>query len=152
MGLFGGDLAAWLFTPETRLVAGAGLLAVTVLTAAAGYRREGATRGWRVDAGETLILWVFFLTVPPLVAIDVYFCVWHSLRHILRAAADGDRPGTLSTLLRGFARDAAPLALVALVLLTAFLVLGPVSPTTPTETMAVYIVFIAVLPLPPSPW
>jgi Brp/Blh family beta-carotene 15,15'-monooxygenase len=38
---------------------------------------------WR-DAGELVLLWVFFWRVPPVMAVGVYFCLWHSARHIGR--------------------------------------------------------------------
>jgi Brp/Blh family beta-carotene 15,15'-monooxygenase len=147
--LFGADLAVtWLFAPGTRLVGGAAFLAVTVGTLAAGYRQAGATRGWRVDAGETALLWTFFLAVPPLVAVGVYFCVWHSLRHVLRVAAADGETATVGAGLRRFAREAAPLTALSLVLLVGFGALVPATPSTPAELAALYLVFVAVLTLP----
>ena len=147
--LFGTELAvAWLFAPETRLVGGAAFLAVTVATLAAGYRVAGAARGWRVDAGETALLWVVFLTVPPLVAVGVYFCVWHSLRHVLRVASADEAATTVRGGLWQFAREAAPLTALALAFLVGFGALVPASPSTPAELAGLYLVFVAVLTLP----
>jgi len=36
------------------------------------------------DFGEISLLTVYFLTVPPIFAVGLYFCVWHSARHIAR--------------------------------------------------------------------
>jgi Brp/Blh family beta-carotene 15,15'-monooxygenase len=81
---FGARVGAWpLFDPGVRLALGAGFAAVTVLALARGYRR-GPGRGWRVDAAEVGLLWVCFLFVPPVLAVGVYFCLWHSVRHIAR--------------------------------------------------------------------
>ncbi len=146
--LFGADLtAAWLFAPTTRLVGGAAFLAVTVATLLAGRAAADDRRGWRVDAGETALLWTLFLTVPPLAAVGVYFCAWHSLRHVLRVvAADGTT--AVRSGLRRFAREAAPLTVLALGFLVGFGALVPASPSTPAELSGLYLVFIAVLTLP----
>jgi len=147
--LFGADLSAtWLFSPGTRLLGGAAFLAVTVGTLAAGYRRGGATGGWRVDAGETSLLWLFFLSVPPLVAVGVYFCIWHSLRHVLRVAAADGETATVGAGLSKFAREAAPLTALALAFFVGFGILVPASPSTPAELAGLYLVFVAVLTLP----
>ncbi|MFB6119568.1 MAG: Brp/Blh family beta-carotene 15,15'-dioxygenase [Halobacteriaceae archaeon] len=149
VGLFGVDFTVWwLFAAETRLAAGALFLALTGLVLVWGYRRGGATRAWRVDAGETALLWLFFATVSPLVAIGVYFCVWHSLRHVLRVSVVGGDATTARATLAGFTRDAAPLTAVALLFLVVFAALVPVSPTRPGEYVGLYLVFVAVLTLP----
>ncbi|RCU46871.1 beta-carotene 15,15'-dioxygenase [Haloplanus salinus] len=151
VALFGRDLGAvWLVAPDTRVVLGAAFAGVTVATLAAGYRDDAA---WRLDAAETLLLWAYFLVVPPLVAIGVYFCVWHSLRHVgrLMGVDDGARAafrarGTLAALART-GRDAAPLTAVSVVTLVAVGVVAGVD-TDPRVLAALYLVFIAVLTLP----
>lgn len=164
VGLFGSEFSvAWLFAMETRILGGGLFFALTVATLAVGYRRN-ASHGWRVDAGETALLWVFFLTVPPLVAIGVYFCVWHSLRHVFRVVSvDGGEASNASrhssddtldgrndtrVLFGRFARDAAPLTALALVFLVGFGLSLPVTPRSPAELLGTYLVFIAVLTLP----
>ena len=85
--------------------------------------------------------------MPPLAAVGVYFCVWHSLRHVLRViAADGT--ATVRAGLGRFAREAAPLTVLALVFLVGFGAVVPASPSTPAELSGLYLVFIAVLTLP----
>lgn len=150
VALFGRELSApWLFAWETRAAVGGAFLSVTLLTLAGGYRRGGWRRGWRVDAGETALLWLFFLTVPPLVAIGVYFCVWHSLRHVLRVVAVDDAAGRATRArFRRFLREAAPLTALALLLLVGFGLAVP-GPVASVEGLAaLYLVFIAVLTLP----
>jgi Brp/Blh family beta-carotene 15,15'-monooxygenase len=152
VALFGRELyAAWLFAPDVRLAGGLAFAALTVGTLAAGYRADD--RGWRRDAAETGLLWAYFLVVPPLVAIGVYFCVWHSLRHVGRLIGvdDGARTafetrGALAALYRT-GRDAAPLTAVSIVLLAGVGVVAGVD-TEPTVLAALYLVFIAVLTLP----
>jgi Brp/Blh family beta-carotene 15,15'-monooxygenase len=151
VALFGRDLgAAWLVAPDTRVAFGLTFAGVTFATLAAGYRD---TAGWRLDAAETLLLWVYFLVVPPLVAIGVYFCVWHSLRHVgrLMGVDDGARAafrtrGVLAALART-GRDAAPLTAVSVVLLAGVGVVAGVD-ADPRLLAALYLVFIAVLTLP----
>ena len=149
-----GDL--WLFTPEARLVLGAGFAAATVATLAAGRiaTEESPPTAWRIDAAETVGLWAFFLVVPPVFAVGVYFCLWHSVRHVARAMAvdDGSRAalatGDLRRPLGRFASEAAPLTVAALALLAALWVAVPDPPTTLEGGVALYLVLIAVLTLP----
>jgi len=152
VSLFGRDFALAV-SADVRLGLGVAFGAVTAVTLLAGYRRAG-DRAWRRDAAETLALWVYFLVVPPLVAIGVYFCLWHSLRHLARLIGidrDGARAafvdrGTVAALLRT-GRDAAPLTgLSALLLVGAGVVAGV--ETAPDRLAALYLVFIAVLTLP----
>jgi Brp/Blh family beta-carotene 15,15'-monooxygenase len=146
-----------LFRVETRLALGVGFAALTLGTLAVGLARAGsglADRGWRVDAGETALLWVFFLAVPPVLAVGVYFCVWHSLRHIARlvlldeGSVTGLERGQVGPALRGFARDAAPLTAVSVAFLAAFYYLVPVRPGNLEGVVGLYLVLIAVLTLP----
>lgn len=149
VGLFGSDLTVpWLFTPETRIVAGAGLLALTVGSLLAGYRRAGASRGWRLDAAETSLLWVLFVLVPPLVAVGVYFTGWHSLRHLLRVAATDPAGGSVRSRLGRVALLAVPLTVLALVFVAAAGALLPTRLSSPSDLAALYLVGIAVLTVP----
>ncbi|MFC6785826.1 Brp/Blh family beta-carotene 15,15'-dioxygenase [Halobaculum halobium] len=155
VALFGRELgSAWIFTPGARGALGAAFAVVTVATVLAGRRRVSAgDAGWRRDAAETLLLWVYFLVVPPLVAVGVYFCAWHSLRHVARlvevdpaarrAAADGDELAALARV----GRDALPLTAVSIALLAAVALVAGVD-TAPATLAALYLVFIAVLTLP----
>ncbi len=161
VALFGADGAvalAALTAFETRLLAGAALAALTTASLAVGYRATGGGPGWRADAAETTCLWLFFLAVPPLLAVGLYFCLWHSLRHVRRvqalpafgpAAGSGSRSGAAAgrAALR-FVRDAAPLTVAALALLAAAWVVVPDSPTTVGGAVALYLVVVAALTLP----
>jgi Brp/Blh family beta-carotene 15,15'-monooxygenase len=153
VALFGRDLgAAWLVAPEVRAGLGVGFAALTVGTLLVGYRRGGG-HAWRRDAAETLLLWAYFLVVPPLLAVGVYFCVWHSLRHVVRLAGvdDGARSalatrGPVAALLRT-GRDAVPLTALSVAILVGVGVVGGVN-ASPSALAALYLVFIAVLTLP----
>ena len=168
VALFGSELdAAWLVSPTVRGVLGGGFALLTVATLLAGRRRSG-DRVWYLDAGETVLLWGYFLLLPPLFAVGVYFCVWHSLRHIARlvavdpsARAAFDERGAVPALLRT-GRDALPLTIVAVLLLLAIAVVSDVAvlggvvagdAAVGTQTdlraaAALYLVFISVLTLP----
>jgi Brp/Blh family beta-carotene 15,15'-monooxygenase len=159
VGRFGVSAAALapLFEPGTRLLLGTSFALFTLGTLALGLARAPgglADAGWRRDAGETLLLWVFFLVVPPVLAVGVYFCLWHATRHIARlvtldeAGADALDRGDVLDAFAGFARDAAPLTLVSLVFLVGFYLLVPVRPATLAESVGLYLVLIAVLTLP----
>ena len=41
-------------------------------------------RAWVIDFAEACILFLWFLLIPPLWALGIYFGLWHSLRHGLR--------------------------------------------------------------------
>ena len=153
VALFGGSLdAAWVTTPEVRVALGVGFAVLSLTTLGAGRVRDGG-REWRRDAAETGLLWAFFLLVPPVFAIGVYFCVWHSLRHIARLAgvdpaarrAFADR-GPVSALLRT-GRDATPLTAVSIAMIAGVALVVGID-TDPRTLTATYLVFIAILTLP----
>jgi Brp/Blh family beta-carotene 15,15'-monooxygenase len=153
---FDGSTAALapVFEPRFRVALGVGLAVLSAVSLARGYRRGGATTAWRADLAETALLWAFFLTVPPLLSVGVYFCLWHALRHVGRllavdegasAALEAGRP--LAALGR-FARDAAPLTAASLLLLAGLWLVVPVRPTDPGPAVGLYLAFVAVLTLP----
>ncbi len=76
----------WTLTPFVRSV-GLGVLTVlAVWYAQAAWRAYGQDQRhafWR-DIFEVALLAVLFLRVPPILAVGVYFCVWHAARHIAR--------------------------------------------------------------------
>ncbi|MFO7834756.1 MAG: Brp/Blh family beta-carotene 15,15'-dioxygenase [Halohasta sp.] len=49
-------------------------------------RATSAMRSWFVDVAETLLLIVYFVAVPVVVAVGLYFPVWYSLRQSARAS------------------------------------------------------------------
>jgi Brp/Blh family beta-carotene 15,15'-monooxygenase len=154
VGLFDSGAAGsllWLLDPRVRLAVGVGFAAVTAFALARGYRR---CRSWRVDAVETVLLWLYFLVVPPVLAVGLYFPLWHSLRHVgrlvsldaasQRALAAGDGVAALGR----FARDAAPLTLVSVALLGAVAAAVPAGVGSVPDVGAAYLVLLAVLTLP----
>ncbi|MEF8779404.1 MAG: Brp/Blh family beta-carotene 15,15'-dioxygenase [Haloferacaceae archaeon] len=157
VGLFDPGGAAALdpaFRPAVRAGVAVGFGAVIAATLAAGYRRATAFRPWAVDAGETLLLVAYFGLVPPVLAIGLYFPLWHSLRHVLRTMLVDDRAasalteGAIRRAFRRFARDAAPLTAAAFLVLGAIALTVPYAPATVPDVLGLYLVFIAVLTLP----
>lgn len=145
------------FTPSTRTAVGAAMAAATLGSWLLGaWRvRGGATRGpWLADVGEGALLWAFFWLVPPVLAIGLYFPLWHSTRHIARlVAVDGDAAAALATgdaraALGRFARDAAPLTVAALAVFGGLAVVVPGTLAGWAALLALYLVGIAVLTLP----
>jgi Brp/Blh family beta-carotene 15,15'-monooxygenase len=100
------------------------------------------------------LLWAFFAVVPPVLAVGVYFTAWHSLRHVARlVGADADaaaavRAGDVGTALARFARDAAPMTVLALGVFAALAVLVPGSLGGRDALLALYLVGIALVTLP----
>ncbi|MBX0286350.1 Brp/Blh family beta-carotene 15,15'-dioxygenase [Haloarcula salinisoli] len=157
VGRFAPDAVAALspaFRPDVRLGLAIAYSAVVVATLSVGYARATDSAPWRLDAAETFGLVAFFALVPPVLAIGVYFCLWHSLRHIARlllvddAATAALGEGDSTAAFARFARDAAPLTLVSLALLAGLALLVPNPPETVPEWVGLYLVFIAVVTLP----
>jgi len=156
VSLFGraGEWVDPLFASGTRLAVGIGFAVLTLTTLAAGYRVVGPTAGWRIDAAETLLLWAYFQVVPPVLAIGLYFALWHSLRHLVRLLAIDET--AVSALSSGadlqavgrLARDAAPLTLGSLVLFAGLALTVPEPPGSITGLGGLYLVLLAVLTLP----
>ncbi|KAA9410775.1 beta-carotene 15,15'-monooxygenase [Haloarcula hispanica] len=157
VSLFAPDAVAaigWAFRTDVRTALALAYGALVVATLAVGFARADARRPWLLDAGETLGLLAYFALVPPVLAIGVYFCLWHSLRHVARLLlVDDDATAALqnrdpSAALARFARDAAPLTAVSLALLGGLYFLVPNPPGSVPEWVALYLVFIAVVTLP----
>ncbi|ELY80008.1 Brp/Blh family beta-carotene 15,15'-dioxygenase [Natrinema gari] len=145
-----------LFEPTARAAVLIGFGSLIALSLFLGLRRTSPDERWPwfVDVAETLGLVGYFATVPPILAIGLYFCFWHSLRHVLRTmlvdpvASAALEHGAIRTAVSRFARDAAPLTLAALAVLVGIWLAVPRTPATVADTIAVYLVGIAVLTLP----
>jgi Brp/Blh family beta-carotene 15,15'-monooxygenase len=100
------------------------------------------------------LLTAFFLVVPPILAVGVYFCFWHSLRHIIRTVLLHDGSTTaldraeIQPVLGQFARDGAPMTAGALVILGVLYLLVPRAPGELSGLVGLYLVLIGVLTLP----
>lgn len=144
------------FTPTARLAVAVVIGGLIVSTLVTGIRSTGTDdrHAFFIDAAEIGLLVAFFATVPPILAIGLYFCFWHSIRHIARLLAVDPNAmpalesGRYGAALARFARDSAPLTAVSLVLLVGLYFVIPGSVTEPLELVGTYLVLIAVLTLP----
>ena len=148
-----------LLAVEVRAALGAAFSLLTVVYLIASWRAAGPAgrRVWASDAFEVGLLAAFFALVHPILAVGLYFCLWHSARHVARLlladpATTSARPArparSLAAALGRFARQAAPTTIAALALLGCLYALVPATPTTLPELLGLYLVLIAVLTLP----
>lgn len=160
VGLFvpvGSGVLSWAFEPSFRLLVGVAfaLFAVGVMFSGYGSAKKSGARGaWLVDVAETAVLVLYFSLVPPVLAIGLYFCLWHAPRHVARLvlldekSAGALESGRIAPALARFARDAAPLTFAALVLLVGLYLMVPETSAAPSSLLALYLVLVSVLTLP----
>ncbi|MFT4882343.1 MAG: Brp/Blh family beta-carotene 15,15'-monooxygenase [Salinirussus sp.] len=68
----------------TRLLAGGGFALAAVTHLGLGFRRRDGSGSWAADAVDTLLLSGYFLVVPVVVAVGVYFPAWYTARQVAR--------------------------------------------------------------------
>ncbi len=148
----------WPFSNTFRWIAGFGFAGITAVYFGYGLytSRWMPTRSYWEDLAEVMLLVALFVVVHPLVAIGIYFCCWHAVRHIVRvivfatpvdAAYPVDQVG-LKRGMRRFFLQALPTTLVALLGLGALQAVVPHTPTSMVDFTGLYLVLIAVLTLP----
>lgn len=159
VSLFGVDIALLdpVFSPTARVAVAAGIATLLVAAAIVGYREggEGKSRyAWRVDIGEICLLTVFFVVVPPILAIGIFFCWWHAIRHVTRLALLDETTasyldaGDVGSALARFGRQATPMSVGALAIFGGLALAVPVAPVDAVDLFAVYLVGIAVVTAP----
>lgn len=148
--LFGG-------TSRGAIAVGLALLVITYVVITHAVLTVSATtdrRAWSYDVVEIVVLAAYFFFVPPVLAVGLYFCFWHSIRHIIRlellkpASTRLLARGRAGPVLKSFIRDATPVTLCALALLAAFVVLLPSAPDDAPALLGAYLVAISVLTFP----
>ena len=129
------------------------VLVMAVSTWHAAHNRNQRA-AWARDQIEIAVLALFFAVGPPVLTVGLYFCLWHSLRHIARLELlDPQGAGFLSRgefvrAARRFAADAAPITVIAILMLGAmYFVLPPLS-DGPEAILAPYLVLISALTVP----
>ena len=151
-GLFGPSaVLSWAFEPVFRLVVGLALSVVALILVSCAIRDGAARRGaFLLLVLETILLFAFFAVVPPILAVGLYFTLWHAPRHVARlvlldpGAATGLRAGSVVR----FARDAAPLTGLALALLAGLYFAVPRAAQDPGSLLALYLVLVSALTFP----
>ena len=150
-----GDIS-FVFGPAFRTFAALCYAALVLFTLTLGYLRSGKAgrKPFFLDAVETAMLAVYFSLVPPILAVGVYFSLWHALRHVARLmlineVSDSDlRRGRALAAFKVFFRDAAPLTLMALVILVGLYFVVPGNVSGPDTLLALYLALISLLTLP----
>lgn len=122
------------------------------------YAVLGEASRWRTDMLEVLLLVGLFVVLPPLLALGVYFCFWHSLQHVLRLTpllgytAPARRRGVawwaLGREVGFFVRRSLPILLVSLAALTVLYMLLAVRLSTPDALLSLTLVVASVVTLP----
>ena len=147
-----GSRTIWVLSP---LVRGLGFVVIGLTLAA--YLRQSwrlDKAAFRRDAGEVVLLLVFFLVVPAVLAVGVYFCVWHSARHIARLMLidDADRPaltrGWVGRCVLRSAAQALPMTLGALGFLAGLWWWRGKAPISVGSLVYLYLSLIAALTFP----
>ncbi|MEV7933149.1 Brp/Blh family beta-carotene 15,15'-dioxygenase [Curtobacterium sp. NPDC089185] len=142
----GGSGPSVLTVPPGVRIAGAVLLVLLVLLHAAVVHRAGGPR-WR-QLSEDAVLVLFFAVVPPVLAVGLYFTLWHAVRHVLRleltdpTSAELLHRGRLLAPFLRFLRQAWPITAIAI---AALVVLAVV---VRRADLGVYLALIAALTTP----
>ncbi len=128
----------WMATASFRSV----VLGVVVV---AYWLQSREVPGVRRLAVENSLLFFWFLLLPPLLSIGIYFIFWHSLRHIKVAAKIIGRPmvndkGNLLWL--KFFQMAAPFSVPALVVVALIVSFSPAGQSDPLVWVAGYLVVL----------
>ena len=146
----------WVLDPTFRALAGAGLVSVALAYLVRGYvdAHPEKRRSWLGEAFETGLLAAYFIVVPPVLAVGLYFCLWHAPRHIARlslldkTSKVGLERGSILPATGRFARDAAPLTVVALIMLVGTYIVVPGVGPEAGSLLGLYLVLISILTLP----
>jgi len=130
------------------------ILLCALITAYLWLSWSGKRKGFRRDVWEVALLLVFFSLVPPILAVGVYFCLWHSARHLARLMLldEANRlPLTLGDLAKPLLRiawQAIPMTVGALVLLAGLFWWTGRTAITPEALVYLYLSLIAALTFP----
>lgn len=103
-----------------------------------------------VDAFEVLFLTVFFYVAPPVYAIGVYFCFWHSIRHIARLLDADDKidSDSLYQLSKRFVYVSTPMTIGGIALFATVAVVTDASLASYDQFLSSYLIAISVMTLP----
>jgi Brp/Blh family beta-carotene 15,15'-monooxygenase len=77
----------------TRLLAGGGYALAVTAHLGLGFVRRDGTGAWVADAVDTLVLVGYFVAVPVVLAVGLYFPLWYSARQVAREVTIDERAG-----------------------------------------------------------
>ncbi len=147
-----GSRAVWALSPLMREI-GLGVIGLT-LAAYLWQSWKLSRAAWWRDAGEVALLLAYFWLVPAILAVGVYFCVWHSARHIARlilidpADREALMQGRIGQCLLRSAVQALPMTLGALGLLAGLWWWQGRAPSSVGSFVYLYLSLIAALTFP----
>ena len=123
-------------------------LILLLLSELAYLSYQGEQRKLRL--AEDLGLIAFFVLIPPVLAIGLYFCLWHGFRHVLRLiryVGSEDECGTAFSQFKRFYCQALPFTLASVLILAVVLLLlrGSVDLSA---FIGIYLVVISSLTVP----
>ena len=129
-----------------KYVLGGVFVAVIAASALATWQRAGDRASWRRDQMEVVVLFAFFAAVPPILAVGLYFSLWHALRHFVRLDAIAEPPHRKH--ITYMIRACAPTTALALIFLGLFAFFVPNATDTGGAALAIYLVLISTLTVP----
>jgi Brp/Blh family beta-carotene 15,15'-monooxygenase len=137
----------WAFGAGVRWLVGAWYTGL-VLAYLAYAHQHTTGAAWTAETAETLLLLAYFVVVPPVLAVGVYFPCWYAARQVARMTAANDGRVGLGTVLARVARGGLLPWLGAVAILGGLAVGLPNPPATPTQWVALYSVFVAAVAVP----
>lgn len=109
-------------------------------------------RTWARDQLEVAVLLGFFATVPPVLALGLYFSLWHALRHFVRLdridVIERDRPRSVRERVVTLTRACAPTTAVAIAALVVVALVVPGAQQSGASALGAYLVLISALTVP----
>ncbi|MFQ3284204.1 MAG: Brp/Blh family beta-carotene 15,15'-monooxygenase [Natronomonas sp.] len=140
---------------DLKITLGAVFAAAVVTHLGLGFHRRDGLTTWAVDGAETTLLIAYFVVVPVVAAVGLYFPLWYSLRQSARAEAvrsalpDPDPESIPSPHRVIVAFIVGAIATFGLAALIATLAPNPMSGgTLPVSGVAFFSVFISIIALP----
>ena len=135
------------FSNTFRLVTGAGFIVSLCIYFISTFQ---LTTSWLLDIFEVSLLIALFSLTHPVLAIGVYFCFWHGLRHVVRIMIHQQKEShdKIHRPVLSFMLDAAPTTGAALLIMGIMYLLVPFQPDTTQQFIGLYLILIAILTLP----
>jgi len=121
------------------------------------YAKQQQSQRWHTDVWEVLLLTSLFVSLPPLLALGVYFIFWHSLQHMLRlnrvfgyATTRSERMtwASLGKEVAFFIRRASPILVVSLVVPAGLYMVLPPKLAALDTLLGIAVMTAAILTLP----